>query len=293
VVVLLLGIRLVRGRRRLVLFLRKFGLTEATAAVTLAIAVSIGRTWRLVTLDDSQTAPIGVARGGRRLSTATIVVTLLVVGASIWWLAGGGFENFVDNINVESTGDTAAQGFADSLGEAIGKALVVGLIAGLVFASVVLLATVAGVGTLFGLGTRRAVRRAEGSKSVVVTDERGVTAVTKKCIKGSQRVFGPRLVVARCSDAVWRQAVTALAGASAVVLVDVSNPTENLLWELRTLDDRGRPRVLIGQQARVADLDVRLAEILDGQEILAYGEGRRSLRRFAGALRSRLDDEDG
>lgn len=52
------GVRLVRGNRRLVLFLRRFGHSQATAALTYA-ATTIGRSWRLVTLDDAQIAPIG------------------------------------------------------------------------------------------------------------------------------------------------------------------------------------------------------------------------------------------
>src|SRR5215813_5863108 len=56
---LVLGVRLVRGRRRLVLFLRRFGHSAATHAATVA-AASIGGRWRLVTLDDAQIVPIGV-----------------------------------------------------------------------------------------------------------------------------------------------------------------------------------------------------------------------------------------
>jgi hypothetical protein len=53
------GGRLARGHRRSVLFLRRFGHTEATSAVTVA-AATIGGSWRLVTLDDDKIAPIGV-----------------------------------------------------------------------------------------------------------------------------------------------------------------------------------------------------------------------------------------
>lgn len=292
VVLLLLGVRCVRGRRRLVLFLRRFGLTEVTAAVTMAVVTSIGRSWRLVTLDDSRTAPVGPSRGGRRFSTLTIVVTLLVVGAAVFWLVGGGFDSWAANLDIESSGGSSAEGFSEAVGRAIGEAIVAGLIVGLVLAAVIVVASIAGVGALFGFGTRRAVRRAERSKAVVVADERGVAAVTERYAVASRRVFGSRLVVARVADAVWRQTVISLARASAVVLVDVTSASDNVLWELGTLDENDCPRVLIGQQARLDPLDDRLAEVLDGQEILAYGEGRRALRRFAGALRSRLEQED-
>src|SRR4051794_15257125 len=50
------GLRLLRGQRRLVLFLRRFGYGEATKAATFAATKTIGRSWRLVTLDDAAVA---------------------------------------------------------------------------------------------------------------------------------------------------------------------------------------------------------------------------------------------
>ncbi|MEW8102774.1 MAG: hypothetical protein AB2785_13535, partial [Candidatus Thiodiazotropha endolucinida] len=44
---------LIRGRRRLVLFLRRFGYDEATEALSFAAASTMGQRWRLVTLDDT------------------------------------------------------------------------------------------------------------------------------------------------------------------------------------------------------------------------------------------------
>src|SRR5262245_53428271 len=54
------GLRLVRGARTSVLFLRRFGYTDATRAVTFAVLKTVGRTWRLVTLDDAQIEALGI-----------------------------------------------------------------------------------------------------------------------------------------------------------------------------------------------------------------------------------------
>jgi hypothetical protein len=43
-----------------VLFLRRFGYDDATGAVTFAVNRTIGSTYRLVTLDDAEVAPLGV-----------------------------------------------------------------------------------------------------------------------------------------------------------------------------------------------------------------------------------------
>ncbi|MGH9181455.1 MAG: hypothetical protein ACRDY5_07050 [Acidimicrobiales bacterium] len=288
-VALLVGIRFVRGRRRLVLFLRRFGLTEATAAVTFAVVKSIGRSWRLVTLDDSAVAPVGSSRGTRRIVGLATVVTVVVVASAVVWLVGGGFDSYVRGIEVTSAGDTANQSFGDAIGSAIGEGIAVGVIAGLTFAFVCLLAAFGAAGALFGGSAHRAARRAEQAKSVVIAGESAIAPATKRTADASRRVFGPRLVVARVADSVWQPTVLAFAGASAVVLVDVSEASDNLLWELRSLETDGRRRLLIGRQARVEPIDPRLAEELDGEEVVAYGEGRRALRRFARALRWHLD----
>lgn len=67
-VALPVGLVLLRGRRRVVLFLRRFGHQDATAVVTFAVARTIGSSWRLVTLDDAAIAPVGVAAWPRGLA---------------------------------------------------------------------------------------------------------------------------------------------------------------------------------------------------------------------------------
>jgi hypothetical protein len=65
-----LGLRLVRRNRTLILFLRRFGYDDAQSAVTYAVLQTIGSSWRVVTLDDAEMAPIGVAEGTRVLFRA-------------------------------------------------------------------------------------------------------------------------------------------------------------------------------------------------------------------------------
>jgi len=64
------GLRLVRRGRTLVLFLRRFGYDAAQSAVTFAVTSTIGRSWRLVTLDDAEIAAVGVPTGTRWLTAA-------------------------------------------------------------------------------------------------------------------------------------------------------------------------------------------------------------------------------
>ena len=56
------GVKLMRGRPRTVLFLRKFGFDEAKLFVSHAPSEALGRRWRLVTLDDLAIQPVTTPR---------------------------------------------------------------------------------------------------------------------------------------------------------------------------------------------------------------------------------------
>jgi hypothetical protein len=113
-------------------------------------------------------------------------------------------------------------------------------------------------------------------------------------------VFGPRLVVLRVTSSVWQYAVSELASLSSLPLIDISEPTEHVLWEIEELTKRfGDKCVLIGQYDQVAALAAfpqgdtpsvhrRLVTLLEGREVLAYTMERQGLRRFARSLRGLL-----
>jgi len=68
-----LGVLLIRGRRRLGLYLRKFGFADTTRTVSNALKSAVGRSVRLVTLDDSQVVPVGVGAGRRHDANVRVV----------------------------------------------------------------------------------------------------------------------------------------------------------------------------------------------------------------------------
>src|SRR5262249_55185226 len=73
------GLRMIRGRRRLGLYLRKFGFADTTRTVSHALSSAVGRSLRLVTLDDSQVSPLGAGRGRRRLGLVVTVVAIVAI----------------------------------------------------------------------------------------------------------------------------------------------------------------------------------------------------------------------
>ena len=89
------GRRLVRGRRSTVLFLRRFGYRGSMEAVTFAVVRTIGKTWRLVTLDDEAIAAVGVAPTSRvvfgigsRVARIAISAAGVILASFRWTVIG-------------------------------------------------------------------------------------------------------------------------------------------------------------------------------------------------------------
>jgi hypothetical protein len=332
------GLRILRRNRRLVLFLRRFRHDEAQSAVTFAVLRTIGTSWRMVTLDDAEMTPIGVADGARRAFGVGRVVSkhvltfghliglraFPIITSAMWGvfalgLAGPAIETARTGVTSAETWITAAEPFFDIMAsvfdgrpplDAVAPTLP-GVFALLAMAAAVsfgaLMVTMATLLLAFPLSTilfflssaADSVRDAEGSKAVAVGSIGEIRQAADAIARRSQKVFGPRLVVIRVASRVWREAVTELAARSSLPLVDISEPTEHVLWELEELTKRfGDACVLIGQYERVAVLagiqagdrpptsvERRLADLLEGREVLAYTTDPKGLRRFARALR--------
>jgi hypothetical protein len=336
-----LGLRLVRRNRTLILFLRRFGYDDAQAAVTFAVLQTIGSAWRIVTLDDAEMAPIGVTAGTRHLfgaghftskyilafgqfiglrtfpvliSCMWAVVALALAGPALEFARTGvtSLEKWIGVIDpylnilasvfegrppLDAVAPTLPGVFALlAMGAAVSFGALLATMAALVLAfplSVVL---------FFFSSSADAVREAERSKTVAVTSVAGINEAARAIARRSRKVFGPRLVVLRVASHVWQHAVTELAALSSLPLIDISEPTENVLWEFEELTKRfGDKCVIIGQHDRVAafatlsdrergstSVEGRLADLLKGREVLAYSVDSRGLKRFAKALRGML-----
>lgn len=334
------GLRLLRRHRTLVLFLRRFGHDEAQSAITFAVLQTIGASWRIVTLDDAEMVPLGVADGARRVfgagrftSKHLIAITgflglrmfpfLVLAGWGVVALALAG-----PALNFALAGVTSAEPWIAAIDplvkiltavfdgrlpfEAIGFTIpglfaVLTIAAALSFA--VMMASMAALllalplsTVLFFLSSSAAsVREAEQSKSIAVSSLVEIRSAAQSIAARTRKVFGPRLVVVRSASHVWQAAVRELASVAPVRLVDISEPTENVLWEIEELRRIGGSYIVIGQHERIAALaatsaataartpiERRLAQLLDGHEVLGYSVDRRGLKRFARALRGML-----
>ena len=332
VVGLRVGLRLLRGNRKLVLFLRRFGYGDATKVATFAAAKTIGRSWRLVTLDDASVAPLGVPTGTRRLVVgaglvrqgvmvapmfvayvgkfilAALIVILLVAFLQAVILDQGlsdAFEPYGRVLESVMEGHIPFDAIGSNLvgAFAVAATLTMFTVWALIASFAALLVTIV-LSVPFSLldFASDAVQAADKLTIRQVENASEIDRAARAIAAESRKIFAPRLVVLRVASEVWRQTVIRLAASGSLTIIDVSEPTENLLWEIQELTERSGPRcVFVGQSDRVARLtassedvpapgpiDERLLRLLDGREVLAYVTNRRGMRRFARALRAKL-----
>ena len=309
------GLRLVRGSRRLVLFLRRFGYTDATDALTFAALTTMGRSWRLVTLDDAAVAPVGISRGMARFAAAGELswawfglarkrigfLTRLALGAGLVGMALVAGHTYVRHRS-EVRMVEAGVGYhhrSTHVGDA-GTFRIFLIVAIVAVAAAVLFTVVALILMPVFRPWHRfsaTLQRAEQAKVTRVVSQQDVLEVAAAVRSQARKVFSPRLMVLNVDGAVWQATVKTVANLASVVLIDVSVLTENLLREIaEVVEDPSTACVLVGHAEGLRALDVidtplehRLVELLDGRTILAYETTEQGMTRFADALRGTLE----
>ena len=157
---------------------------------------------------------------------------------------------------------------------------------------------------MFASSSADALRKAEAAKTAAITESHQIGPAAHTIAEQARQTFAPRLVVIQVATSVWQPTVSALARVAEACIIDVSEPTEHLLWELYELE-RSHPGrwIVIGEHQRVAvwanrtadsfpagSIDARAAALLDARDVLAYTTDRRGMRRFARALHGMLLD---
>lgn len=276
-----LGLRLIRGRRRLVLFLRRFGFTGATEALSHALDGTVGTAWRVVTLDDAEVAPMGVTKGAHRLARAGGGLALAAVAAAC--------AMYVGVLNPFHT-DTSDESLVTTTSTVIGEGLLTATLIVRVAALLLVLAMCTVVAYLV-------IRRSEQARSLQISTRRDITLITLAVARLTRAIISPRLVVVRVDGSIWQEVIRRFSSLSSVVVIDVSEPSENLLWEVDALREMRSRWLLVGERHRLlrqaaavpeecAPVQQRLLALLDGETVLAYTDDDADRRRFAHALRA-------
>ncbi|HEU0078086.1 MAG TPA: hypothetical protein VFQ76_10585 [Longimicrobiaceae bacterium] len=254
---LYVGWALFEGRKTPVIYLRRFGSTSANRVITDAIGARLGSAYRVVTLDDLEIQPTYPPR---------IHVLFSVLAPLVLAVCFVGISTYVYELRLRrqySFGARLDQGLAPMIIE-------------LCFGA---------CGIMASIHTWRVIRRSH----LRVVDTQGVREVTKRVLKLSNWLRGPRLMdslvtVVRVADSEWKSMVASLLEYTQNVIVDVSVPTTNVLWELEQLSLlRFRQCVIIANREQVLgwldttppadearDLYDRTRALLADREILLY-----------------------
>lgn len=203
-----LGANLLSAPKYPILFLRGFGL-DVNCVVSRVITAGLGRRFRLVTLDDSRFPPVDVPAAERwlsRLGPPVIAVAVLAACAALL----SRFSTAVDiggNLVIETSN-------------------MMGYWAALIWALLVL--------ALAHLCRMRRYSRCR------IETQRQLQAFLYRVRQLGRWPFRlslltPQTIIARVGDSLWQQTVAAASAQIWAVLIDVSDPTGNLLWETEQL----------------------------------------------------------
>ena len=333
------GRRLVRGHRSSVLFLRRFGFDGSMQVVTYAVANSIGVTWRLVTLDDEEIAPVGVDTasrvffgvGERLAALAKAAGTGVMVGfqwtiSAMWgvvaiqaariamtgnWrraLTDGTVDRYERIFTSVMERHIPVQYFDFTLSGAFAVLATVAafLFVGLIVVMTALIALLPLIGVVvFASSSAEALHKAEAAKTGRVMLPKDIDDAVSNVSSRGRETFAPRLVVLRVASAIWQPTVSALARAASATIIDISEPTGNLAWELGELQRLGHLDrcIFIGEADRITPssgddsmptaataLHARVAAAIGDRAVLGYTTNRRGMRRFTRALYGMLLD---
>lgn len=302
-----LGRRLMRGRRSLVLYLRKFGFTSSTNVLTFAISTAVGKTWRLVTLDDSHTEPVTMSRRKRLFYGLTRWGLTIGLVALIWrfiaWLKGDeAMDGFEDTFNesYESAQESGQGCFQAFVGAFIGTAFLYMILFLFMIVFFMIGFAILGSFTVFSWSTVRAINKAEKSKAFDIETKDQVMPQISKIDRISKKIFAPRLIIAHVADTIWREVIKEIDRVTDYIIIDVSNPTKHLIWEITTIRRQPSNQVVyvghapslqfIQEPATATEHQLELMELLQQDMILTYqGQDDRSMQTFARSLRALLD----
>jgi hypothetical protein len=303
VVGIFLGLKLIRGRRRLVLLLRRFGFSEATKTLSYAAASAMGQRWRLVTLDDNEIAPVlGLKAQGRSFNLMRWIFFMSIV-IGLFWLLGDGFTDYLKEV-ADDSGSGSGGGFKEKIGAIIGQFIVMIIVAALIGGIVILFLGFLSAGLLFSWSSHRSFKKAVSGQSKEIVKQTDIKTVIGAVLEQSKKILSPRLVVVRVNSDYWQQVVKEFVTVSSVVIIDVSSSGEGLLWELDALKENFHKNVVfVGQYEALnkmlqkyesnktkSDMTRRLLQILDGETILAYrSDTPKELSKFSRLLRATLN----
>lgn len=208
------------GPKLTILYLRRFRLTSAQAVVTAALEKGLSKRYRVITLDDASFPAMEVPLIYKRLSR---------YGGPFLWLM------FIVIIIViltmlEMQSNPTFTGWIPAMGY-IAIMMIIGPI--LVSLSVIIVILMVALLLQRWRVRKRAKVTVQSNDDV---DKVKATIANLGCWYMRSTLLAPRATIVTVIDDLWQKVVVTLVNSSHVVLVDISNSTENLQWELALLE---------------------------------------------------------
>jgi hypothetical protein len=242
------GLILTSPRKKLVLFLRRFGNEDINLSIRRAVRWRLGTTYRLITLDDLAFRPASSPPGPKAVAAGTIIaaaaLALLTERAIEWVLEVVKTGEAVQtNVWVPGSIDGMEGWYFEIFLYWVGKG------AFLVECYIVGLGALVAIGILFlGRRSRLSIENVGRIRKVERQAER-----LKSWWRGPS-LFAPQASVVKVVDALWQPTVVSLLGHAEAVLIDISVPSESILWELRAAREASTSKlILLAQTDRLIE----------------------------------------
>lgn len=233
------------GRKKIVLYLRRFRRTAANEALSAAMHGALRSCARLVVLDDARLQPVSVPLRERLLTLASALPVL----AGLLLVAAVG-SSVKGPVVIEDTyGGTNQHGIisiAPRATTAVDRTQYSGLPVLLDLPGALGLWAVLG---LCGLLSVKCVRSSAQARSRVARQQ-DIAAVVKhmQALGGwmaAPKPLGALATVVSVEDACWQDVVTALAAHADAIVLDVSEPTGPIWWEISHCVERHPQKLLL------------------------------------------------
>ena len=238
VLAIYLALNLFSGRKYSILFLRRFGL-DVNSVVSRVIQKGLGRRFRFVTLDDGRFPSLDVPaleKWASRLGPPLVAV-MVVLGA---WLAR-------QTLSQQQSSNGAYEQTAAEMSAVMGYWVAV-------FWVLLMLAWV----HLWRVRRKSHYKiRREGQLTSFLLDIRTLDRWRLRL-----SLLRPQAVVARVSDSLWQRCVSGVSELAGIALIDVSDPTLNLQWEIEHSRKQGLRCVFIAERSRLQSWLASLQEPL-------------------------------
>lgn len=274
------------GRKKCVIYLRRFGLRESTQVVHNALRLRLRRRYRVITLDDNSFRPKGLPIAERLVGLGIAPIAGLLI--LFFSFVAVRTEYFNQRFNPSFGGRAWAPISGESLFDVLyfGPAIV----------WVLLTVVVCFITHLLRISIR---------SSMEIKDRNDIKKVEEYILSlkswfHAPALMAPHAMVVRVMDTLWKPAVLRLSKSSGVILVDISEPTKCLNWEIeKVLETRLGRVAFIGEEGlikkwRAANQPIepgtyaKTAELLEGAEVLIYTAHSDSS--FADSLSKLLDN---